>query len=89
MLERRFRYHRRREDAHSAGLRRKRPSAPGAVLDSEVLFETDDVLEIDNMEGLAAHADAKGRTILTVISDDNFNSAFQRTLLMQFELPED
>jgi len=41
--------------------------------------------EIDNMEGLAVHRNAKGETILTLISDDNFSS-FQRTLLLQFAL---
>ena len=44
--------------------------------------------EIDNMEGLAVHRNAQGRTILTLISDDNFNRRFQRTLLMQFALVE-
>ncbi len=42
---------------------------------------------VDNMEGIAAHTNAKGETIVTLISDDNFNS-FQRTLLMQFALPK-
>jgi hypothetical protein len=43
-------------------------------------------LNIDNMEGIAAHRAASGETILTLISDDNF-SLLQRTLLMQFALP--
>ena len=38
------------------------------------------------MEGLAAHTDAKGATVLTLISDDNFNSYLQRTILLQFAL---
>ncbi len=40
---------------------------------------------VDNMEGVAIHRDETGRTILTIVSDDNF-SALQRTLILQFEL---
>lgn len=58
---------------------------PGALLTGEILFETDQRHTIDNMEGLASHRAANGETILTLISDDNFN-AFQRTLLLQFAL---
>jgi hypothetical protein len=43
-------------------------------------------LNIDNMEGVAAHRSASGETILTLISDDNY-SPLQRTLLMQFTIP--
>ncbi len=42
---------------------------------------------VDNMEGIAAHTNAAGETIITLISDDNFNS-FQSTLMMQFLLPK-
>jgi hypothetical protein len=59
---------------------------PGALLDGEVLLEADGGYEIDNMEGLAVHQDTRGETVLTLISDDNFNSFLQRTLLLQFEL---
>ena len=59
---------------------------PGALLDGEVLLEADGGYEIDNMEGLAVHRGPRGETVLTVLSDDNFNSFFQRTLLLQFEL---
>ena len=37
------------------------------------------------MEGIAVHRDAKGQTVITLISDDNF-SFFQRNLLLQFTL---
>ena len=57
----------------------------GAKLRGDVLFEAGTEYEVDNMEGLAVHKDSQGKTILTVISDDNF-SATQKTLLMQFEL---
>ncbi|SIQ59038.1 MULTISPECIES: esterase-like activity of phytase family protein [unclassified Bosea (in: a-proteobacteria)] len=56
----------------------------GALLDGPVLIEADLGCEIDNMEGLSVHQE-NGRTILTLISDDNF-SIIQRTLLLEFEL---
>ncbi|MGI9373352.1 MAG: esterase-like activity of phytase family protein, partial [Hyphomicrobiales bacterium] len=39
---------------------------------------------VDNMEGLSAHKDMQGRTIFTIVSDNNFNTSLQRTLLLQF-----
>jgi hypothetical protein len=57
---------------------------PGATLDGPVLIEADLGQEIDNMEGLSVHRDG-GKTILTLISDDNF-SFLQRTVLLEFEL---
>jgi len=59
---------------------------PGALLDGEVLLEADGRYEIDNMEGLAVHQGARGETVLTIVSDNNFNTFLQRTLLLQFEL---
>ncbi|RIA55209.1 esterase-like activity of phytase family protein [Dichotomicrobium thermohalophilum] len=58
---------------------------PGARLDGEVLYETEDGRMVDNMEAIAVHTDAEGRTILTVMSDDNYNPV-QRTLLMRFAM---
>ncbi|CAH1656121.1 MULTISPECIES: esterase-like activity of phytase family protein [unclassified Chelatococcus] len=58
---------------------------PGALVDGEILLTADLAAKIDNMEGLAAHRNAAGETILTLISDDNF-SMFQRTLLLEFAL---
>ncbi len=57
---------------------------PGAMLDGTTLIEADLGYQIDNMEGLSVHRE-KDRTILTLISDDNF-SAIQRTILLEFEL---
>jgi hypothetical protein len=57
---------------------------PGAVLDGSYLIEADLGQEIDNMEGLCVHQDG-ARTVLTLISDDNF-SFLQRTVLLEFEL---
>lgn len=58
---------------------------PGATLDGAVLLEAGLWQQIDNMEGLAVHRDARGRTIITMVSDDN-GSVLQRTLLLQFVL---
>jgi hypothetical protein len=41
------------------------------------------------MEGLALHQGAGGETILTLISDDNFNRLLQRTVLLQFALRDE
>jgi hypothetical protein len=59
---------------------------PGALIQGEVLLNADMGYDIDNMEGLGVHRTAKGETILTLISDDNFNHFLQRTILLQFAL---
>lgn len=59
----------------------------GALLDGPALIEADLAFQVDNMEGIGVHHDAQGRTILTLVSDDNF-SALQRNLLLQFRLVE-
>lgn len=56
---------------------------PGARLDGDVLYETENGQMVDNMEAIAVHNGVDGRIILTVMSDDNYNPA-QRTLLMRF-----
>ena len=58
----------------------------GPVIEGETLFEADMGYEIDNMEGLAVHKGAQGETVLTLVSDNNFNTTLQRTLLLQFTL---
>ncbi len=57
----------------------------GALLAGEVLAVIRRPLTVDNMEGLAARPGTAGRTLIYLISDDNF-SPLQRTLLMMFEL---
>lgn len=85
VLERRFRF--------SEGVKmriRRIPEAelkPGRLIEGDVLLEATENLNIDNMEGIAAHRSNSGETILTVISDDNF-SPLQRTLLMQFVIAD-
>ena len=60
----------------------------GGRLDGDIILDASANSQIDNMEGLAVHEDAAGRTILTLISDNNFNF-LQRTILLQFALSED
>ena len=43
---------------------------------------------MDNFEGLALRRDRAGRTLLYLVSDDNF-VPLQRTLLLQFRLIDD
>lgn len=62
---------------------------PGAVIEGETLLEADMAQEIDNMEALAVHTGARGETIVTLMSDDNFNHFLQRTVLLQFAIPPD
>lgn len=59
----------------------------GGTMQGEVLIEAGPEQEIDNMEGLAVHPGPGGETIITMISDDNFNHVVQRTVLLQFALP--
>jgi hypothetical protein len=85
LLERRFRF----SEGVKMRIRRIAPGElkRGAPIKGEVLLEADDRLNIDNMEAIAVHRAASGETVLTLMSDDNFNP-FQRTLIMQFVLPE-
>ncbi len=73
------------------GMRIRRIAAatirPGAKLDGPLLIEADLGQEIDNMEGMAVHLEG-GRTIVTLISDDNFSTFLQRTVLLEFELAQ-
>ncbi|MCB1479861.1 MAG: esterase-like activity of phytase family protein [Rhodobiaceae bacterium] len=59
--------------------------ADDATVYPELLMTSDIALEIDNMEALGIHEDEQGRTILTIMSDNNF-TRLQRTLLLRFEL---
>lgn len=86
VLERRFRW------TEGVKMRIRRIAsddlAPGAELEGEVLLEATMAQVIDNMEGIGVHQDAHGETIVTVISDDNFNRGLQKTVLLQFRLPD-
>ncbi len=84
VLERRFRW----MEGVKMRLRRVKAATikPGAVLDGEVLMTADLNQEIDNMEGLSVSRGAEDETVVTLISDDNFNKFLQRTVLLQFML---
>lgn len=62
-----------------------RSLAPGAVLEPQLWGELLPPRSIDNFEALAVERDATGRTLVYLLSDDNFNP-WQRTLLLRFEL---
>lgn len=75
------------------GLRVKLKRAPldlalaGALLRPEELAFLKSPLTMDNLEGLWLREGPGGETLITLLSDDNFNPP-QRTLLLQFELVE-
>lgn len=71
----------------AARIRRLSPKdiIPGAVIDGPVLMQASLAQTIDNFEAIAVHAGTGGETVLTLVSDDNFNG-FQRTLLLQFAI---
>jgi len=56
----------------------------GKVMQGKLLLEANGT-DVDNMEGIATHIDKDGRTVVTLLSDDNFRG-WERTLLLQFEL---
>ncbi len=60
---------------------------PGARILGQRLAYIAHPLSIDNMEGVAARKGPRGKTLLYLLSDDNFHS-HQRTLLFLFELAE-
>ena len=64
---------------------------PGAELKGELIAELRPPVNVDNMEGIEAIRPMRGpnagKTLVYLISDDNFNP-LQRTLLMMFELTE-
>jgi hypothetical protein len=85
LLERKFSY------SEGINMRIRRIAASelkrGTPITGQVLLQANDSLNIDNMEAIAAYRAPSGETVLTLMSDDNF-SAIQRTLIMQFTLPE-
>jgi hypothetical protein len=83
VLERRFSW------ARGVALRMRRVAlsriARDVLADGPVLIEADMGHQIDNMEAIGVHRDAKGEIVLTLVSDDNF-SPLQRTILLQFTM---
>ena len=86
VLERRFRW----LEGVKMRLRRIAPGElqPGRTIKGEILIESDLNNEIDNMEGLGLSRGKAGETIITMISDDNFNYFLQQTVLLQFSLTD-
>ncbi len=84
-LERRF------NRVGGVGMRMRRINGadiqPRALLDGAEIIDLALPFTIDNMEGLAIRRDTNGRTLIYVVSDNNF-SPLQRTLLLMFELVE-
>ncbi|MFL6690330.1 MAG: esterase-like activity of phytase family protein [Alphaproteobacteria bacterium] len=62
---------------------------PAARLDGPEIARFTMHENIDNMEGLALRRDTSGRTLLYMISDDNYNLMLQRTVLLMFEVEDD
>lgn len=59
----------------------------GARIEGEEIAHLRPPLTTENLEAIAVRQDAAGRTVLYLLSDDNFN-VLQRTLLLQFTLIE-
>lgn len=72
-----------------ARIRRIDPAAlvEGAVVDGPAVFEASLADQIDNMEGLSIWTRDDGKTMVSLISDDN-RSFLQRTVYLEFELVE-
>jgi hypothetical protein len=86
VLERRFRW----LEGVKMRLVRVAPDAlrAGRTIEGETLIEADLNDEIDNMEGLSVTRLKSGEVLVTMISDDNFNTFLQRTLLLQFTVDD-
>lgn len=59
---------------------------PGARMEGEVLLEASGP-DVDNMEAVAVHTAPDGTPRITLVSDNNFND-WERSLLLEFSLPE-
>ena len=59
---------------------------PGARVRGRTLLEVGSDHEIDNMEGICVHKGPREDTVVSLISDDNFNHFLQRTVFLQFTL---
>jgi hypothetical protein len=59
---------------------------PGALMAGELLMSASGG-SIDNMESLAVHSEPGGETRILIGSDNNFTD-WQRSLLLEFALPQ-
>ena len=62
--------------------------AADALIDGEVVANVSMAFVIDNMEGFSVRRNEEDKTLVYVVSDDNFNPPLQQTLLMLFELED-
>lgn len=60
----------------------------GATVDGKLVATLFGGVTVDNMEGVATRKTADGKTLIYIVSDDNFQRPLQRTLIMMFELAE-
>lgn len=60
----------------------------GATVEGELVAVLFAGVTVDNMEGLSARKTDDGKTLIYVVSDDNFQRPLQRSLVMMFELAE-
>lgn len=60
----------------------------GATVEGDLVAVLFAGVTVDNMEGLASRKTADGKTLIYIVSDDNFQRPLQRTLIMMFELEE-
>ena len=60
----------------------------GAKLESRLIAELAPPLSIDNFEGIDAVRAKNGETLIYIVSDNNFRTGDQRTLLLMFSLDE-
>lgn len=61
----------------------------GATITGKLLFSgRQPFFSIDNMEGIAVHKTTKGKTQITMISDDNYRRSIQSTLVFRFEISQ-
>ena len=83
LLERRF------SIAQGVAMRLRRIEAetlmPGALVDGTILMQADLAYRIDNMEALDVWQRDDGKTIVSLVSDDN-QSFLQRTIYLEFVL---
>ena len=61
---------------------------PGALVRGRELARLEPPFVVDNFEGVAVRRDERGRTLIYLVSDDNFN-VLQRTLLLLFAVAAD
>ncbi len=59
--------------------------APGGTVRGRELLHLAPSMTVDNFEGIAARRGPNGKTVLYILSDDNFNP-LQSTLLLMFEM---